>query len=195
LARGVVEIEVVPQSLHDLIHKIRHEINTTLHKCCDDHPFFGRIKRPDKVAFKVEFGLQTSINHSLFATNGTVQITLDARHLSVCDPGPCGRPRLDKVIYHELGHFIDARIDSAFAYDDAIRPTAHPDELRAMYVMWDSFIDGRLGLKAPYSLQERQKPAKTAALRKLACLAWNGGLKTFPDIVAAAKCATVGTGT
>ena len=96
--------------------------------------------------------------------------------------------KLPAVFRHELGHVIDARMDPEFGFANHLRPTT--DRLRGIHhCLWCSYVDARLGALAPYDLRERQEEAATRwrVPPELIARAWAGELRTYPQIVEAAR--------
>lgn len=124
-------------------------IKETLNK----HPFLKNLNKPDLLRVGVEkIKGESSINHKLFPKNSLVILYLGEE---IYDKGRTDRGRdeaggawklneseLKKVLSHEFGHFIDARLNPKFGYKDE-------DYERKRYkniydLLWNSYIDGRL---------------------------------------------------
>jgi len=138
---------------------IEERIKETL----NNHPFLEGLDKPDlvRVWVKKEEKENTQINHRLFSEWCVVILYLLERDIRPYYPGGAfgvhelDREKIDKVLYHEFGHFIDARLDPAFGYKDE----EHKGKWYAKIytTLWNCYIDGRLEKfkLAPCSLKER----------------------------------------
>lgn len=149
---------------------IKERIKETLSK----HPFFEGLDKPNLVRVWVKMGLKentqievysTQIDHSLFSEWGVVILYLFEKNIrpnynpyAARKPHELDREKIDKVLYHEFGHFIDARLDSAFGYKEK---ELKCQPYRNIYnILWNSYIDGRLKERAPFSLKYRIKKGR-----------------------------------
>lgn len=185
-----MEIEIVKKSNHRFIDEIVSKTN----KCFREHPFINNtfvLPKHIKIEISIELSQKTSINHSDYLGIGLIKIIFDEFDLYLStgngisfDTDPMS-PNIDKIIYHELGHFVDARLNLSFGYEDDLRPKEKTIK-SIHHNLWDSYIDGRLGVCAPFSLEKR----KADAPRVDPCYiekAWNGKFNTYKSIVTTAK--------
>jgi len=179
-------------------HQFDNQIQAVITDVFNKHPFFSQtVKPPHCLTIRVSIGdifndnrFNTSINYDSFFVDQSADLMiekLDLHHGSSPFNPPSIVPRcLEKIIAHELGHFIDACLDQAFQYAHAHRPSGN---LRMILNdLWNSYIDARLGSLAPCTLQERQQEA--ACRRVPAPLierAWNSEFKTYPTLLGAAR--------
>ncbi|MBI5778694.1 MAG: hypothetical protein HZA49_04500 [Planctomycetes bacterium] len=197
-----MEIEIVNNSSHRFVDGIANKIS----KCFNTHPFINNtFALPERIKIvlsivSIEDCRKTGIDHSSYLKTGIVEIIFNEINLYLEEDLhlPAGNvksfnnnqvnPDMDKIIYHELGHFIDARLNPAFGYDDNLRPKE--DRIKWIhYDIWNGYIDGRLGLIAPSSLEERQKDAEKMNRIEPCYItrAWNGEFATYESITKTAQ--------
>jgi len=132
----------------------------------------------------------TGIQHGAYPSTGHISLELNEISLFAQDGSfEVSEDQVLKILYHEFGHFIDARLDPNFRYDHDRRPPQGPMRV-AYYHLWDAYIDGRLGEFAPYTLQERQNEAAKcqAALPEAAIASiWSGPPVSFDEILSLAE--------
>ena len=162
-----------------------------------NHPFLAStgIAPPCYVFIKLNIVDPTHISapyitHTAFLRDGSISLCFpkigDDDGLYTQYPGnPISiNPRAKKLVAHELGHFIDARLDQSFAYNDCARPS-DPTLGSIVLHLWDSYIDGSPSQLAPYDLQYRQRLACRLP-QSLIEKAWNGAFTTYADLLQAA---------
>jgi hypothetical protein len=184
--------------ISDSTPRIKTEVESVIRQTLASHPFFGSRVRPPaslKVDVIADMSVQTSIEHHHFREDGRVKLNLNELQLykthlgggPVCFDSDPLNAQLANLVAHEFGHFIDARLDSAFMFDDGLQPADNPT-WRIFYNLWDSYIDGRLGPLAPYSLVERQEESWQVGRvpPELVERAWNGSFRTHGELVEAA---------
>lgn len=182
------------------------EIEQIVREAFLNHPFFaGNVSKPNSLLVKIGVTLfedkayrenVTSINHDNFLTDGFVHLNLhwqETYKLIPFNEIPDYSSLNDKLfntISHEFGHFIDARLNKEFGYKDDLLPLEGLLR-RVHHDLWNSFIDGRLGVLAPYTLEERMKDAReinkinTSFIRE----AWYDGFKTYEHLLERAHAA------
>jgi len=143
--------------------KIRQKIKETL----NSHPFLKGLTKPNlvRVWVKKEEEKRTSINHRLFLE--IYLVILHLNEIDICPHYPSGARELDeldeekltRVLLHEFGHFIDAKVDmQKFGYND--REYECQPYKNIYNILWCSYIDGRLGKRAPFNLKDRIEEAR-----------------------------------
>lgn len=164
-----------------------------------NHPFLAcpRIAVPCYVLVKlniVEAHLLSApnIDHNSFLRDRSITLSFpkvsddDGLYTHLSGNPISINPRAKKLIAHEMAHFVDARLDQSFGYNDAARPS-DPALRSIVYHLWDSYIDGRLGPLAPYNLQCRQHWAASRVPSLLVERAWNAAFTTYRDLLQAAN--------
>lgn len=163
------------------------------------HPFFRLgVSPPDYVKVYVDNVslpvdewerartlIDPTINHDRFSEDRSVRLRLaQSGETGLYFPSrPSVNPELHKLVAHEFAHFIDARLDQSFRYDDALKPPPGSALRYALNELWNSYIDGRLGQLAPI---DRRQYARTAT-HSLIESAWNGAFRTYPCLLEAAQ--------
>jgi hypothetical protein len=170
-------------------------VRSALTAALGDHPFLRpRCTLPGQLEIHIGLGTvqRTETRHS--GDQSTARVDIYLFETDAFETQPIGsrgvsvkygvlQPNLPKVFRHELGHFIDARLDREFGYSEAIRPT-DPSSLQIYHSIWCSYIDGRLGDLAPHNLKFRQKEAAQFAVApEIIVRAWNGEFDDYSTIV------------
>jgi hypothetical protein len=168
--------------------EILNGINLLLEKCLSEHPFIYKLKQlPQSVNIEAIITLDdvTSINHLSFANNQTVTLYIHDSALRGSNDDYIQNPLLRKIVFHEYGHFIDARLDTSFNYIELTEKKLYGH----VQHLWNCFIDGRLGVGSPSTLEQRVQEGEKAL--KLASRysidAWNGCYSTYPHILETSK--------
>ncbi len=95
------------------------------------------IPIPSSLIINVIIGYDwnTEIDHHSFIVDGLIELKLSAWDILYKDEGHVNyeqlklNGKLGKIIAHELGHFIDAQLDTSFVYSESLRP---PDDIIKM---------------------------------------------------------------
>ena len=185
--------------LEGATHRFRGHVEDLIRSVLTGHPFLGPLVRlPASLTVNVSIQRNriTSTRFDRYPTDGIVDLNLNEPDLFVLNPdGGSFRPGLDapcdklpNLLFHEFGHFIDARLDGSFGYSDEL----HPKEQRLNDIhlaLWCTFIDGRLSDLAPYKLGTRQRDAHEDLSLDIDVvrLASNGQFPTYPSILAEAR--------
>ena len=193
-----MEIKIVNKSNHRFFDTLASKIK----ECLNTHPFISDtmvLPKSIKIEVSIEDFNKTSMDQSDYLKTGLIKIIfgndlylednspLPSFSMISFDTAPIN-PNIDKIIYHELGHFIDARLNPSFGYDDALRP--QEKRIKSIHFnLWDSYIDGRLGTFTPYLLEERKREAKevNGIDDNYITRAWNGEFTTYESIVTTAQ--------
>jgi hypothetical protein len=176
--------------------QFQEPMNTCVNDVLQSHPLLrGDVSLPDagELVVRIVATQRTGINHVQYKLAGNIVLSLDEddafdRRTDNSGPDHSRLARgLSRILCHELAHFIDARLDRSFSYDEVLRPS-DPRVLSVHYNVWDAFIDGRLGTEAPYSLSQREEEAAevNGVPPELIRAAWAGKYRTYPAVVAAA---------
>lgn len=175
-------------------------ITSGIEAAVSEHPFYSRrVAPPPRLAVAVLFGeaFQTAIDHSAYSIESRICLQLNEFYFRLNHSGLADRliaddgtahEALRRLLFHEFGHFIDARLDRAFSYSDHLRPTDR-STLTLHHHLWDCHIDGRLGAMASHSLAERIAEAKRATGLPADVIrqSWSGAFPTYPIIVQQAQ--------
>ncbi len=180
-------------------HRCASELEALVRSALLNHPFLSiTVKLPAHLQVNVAICREqsTAIRFDTYPTHGDVTLTIFEFHLFkikdggsviALDDAPLD-DRLINLLFHEFGHFIDARLDASFGYKDSL----HPDDPRVKgFVddLWNASIDGRLKDKAPHTLAERQSDAQEEGGIPADAIAraWEGEWRTYPDLVRVAE--------
>ena len=197
-----MEIKIVNKSSHRFFDTLASKIK----ECLNTHPFISDTMVLPK-SIKIEVSIE-DFNHTFtkqrdYLRRGLIEIvfgedlylkdnsSLPSVSTISFDNAPIN-PNIDKTIYHELGHFIDARLNPSFGYNDDLRPEDEMIKLVHMDI-WNCYIDGRLSDLAPCSLEERKNEAKNRVASRYIERAWNGEFTTYRSIITTAQNIDVGT--
>lgn len=189
-------MEVVVELLELPDARVRETLETAVTAAFARHPFLKQADRQVRfltVKLAMDLRHRTAIEHSRFASSGEVLLRLNECYLrsGIGEPfiGETGEfhPMLVPTLLHEAGHFLDARLTSAFGYADSKLPNDRR-LTTVTYHLWDGYIDGRLGSEAPYTFLERAQEAWEISRlpEELVRRAWIGRLATYDSLLAEA---------
>ncbi|MFB0526630.1 MAG: hypothetical protein ACETVO_04090 [bacterium] len=143
-------------------------IEECIKETLNNHPFLERLTKPGLVRIWVKMGPEekTRVNHRLFSEWCVVILYLWEEDIRPHYPGGArevdelDREKIDKVLSHEFGHFIDAKVNTEkFGYNDR---EYECQPYRNIYnILWCSYIDGRLKKHALFSLKDRMEEGRS----------------------------------
>lgn len=187
LSRDDIEVRVTCEDEFDFDSNL-------IRKCVIDsltkHPFLGHeVVLAGRVHIEVIVGRSvdnSQIDHARYADKGLIRLELHKMDFNLVGGGcmEFSEDLLRRLLLHEFGHFIDARLDSRFGYEDKRRPT-HKSMRRAFFELWDAFIDGRLADHAPKTREQREHEARVPC--EFIGRAWQGEYSTFDALLAVAQ--------
>jgi hypothetical protein len=161
------------------------ELREAVNMALSSHPLAPEPLANDptlKLRVRIDEWAGTHTDHYQYTKTGDLLISLHPS--DIFDAGKYGRDygrlgtRIVPVLYHELTHFIDARLRPEFRYQDDLRPTDERPR-RIHHYLWCAYIDGRLGPSSPHDLAFRQRDASSRLRTEQVAKACLGGqLKT-----------------
>lgn len=185
MAHSAINIEIISKNSKK-IHPYEEQLKSVIIDAIKTHPFIteaGDSLKELLVYLDISNNKNTCINHDSYLLDNTIELTIDDLSLNSTDI----KDQLKRDIYHEIAHFIDARISKTFGYHEKEVPK---EKSRLVYYhLWNCYIDGRLGSLAPRTLEQRIIEGQDCINLKpcYSINAWNGDYNNFSKLIEVVK--------